>query len=92
MSRRLALAHQSCDIGRRMYGRDMVADVRRGQARGWRMTAVDRGLALRSERPVRYRLPESSESEAAESTADHSDTAPSNGQRASTKAVNGSDG
>jgi predicted Rossmann fold nucleotide-binding protein DprA/Smf involved in DNA uptake len=71
--------------------RDMLADVRLGQARDWLMTAVDRGLALRSERPVRYRLPEASESEAAESTADHSDTVPSNGQRASTKAVNGAD-
>jgi len=40
--------------------RDMLADVRLGQARDWLMTAVDRGLALRTERPVRYRLPVSS--------------------------------
>lgn len=37
--------------------RDALADIRLSQARDWLLTAVDRGLAIRTERPVRYHLP-----------------------------------
>lgn len=38
--------------------REYFDDLRLGQARDWLMMAVDRGLAIREERPVRYTLSE----------------------------------
>jgi predicted Rossmann fold nucleotide-binding protein DprA/Smf involved in DNA uptake len=36
--------------------REYFSDLRLGQARDWLMAAVDRGLAIRTERPVRYKF------------------------------------
>lgn len=43
--------------------REYFDDLRLGQARDWLMMAVDRGLAVREERPVRYTLTEEESSE-----------------------------
>lgn len=55
--------------------REYFDDLRLGQARDWLMMAVDRGLAIREERPVRYTLAEKKSGEGdlpSESTLDHS--------------------
>jgi len=51
--------------------REYFDDLRLGQARDWLVMAVDRGLAVREERPVRYTL---TEKESGEGTSPNSAT------------------